>query len=267
MSSKLEPICGAEGCREIGTLHCARCLIKFYCGKVCQSRDWSQHKGPCKEIAVNNKKKAENELAEKLAHDIQTLCAAGCGEVALERCSVCAGAKYCGRKCQKKHWPEHKEQCKVAAAVLTKIVEGDVGKLDNSIALTKSRAEEGHLDAQCLLGIHLLRGIGVSVDKCEAFKWFKRAVESGHIGSMHFYGHCYFYGQGVAKDVHEGIMWITRSAEAGYALSQYSLGIIYENDYGVPIDVRAALKWFTLASEAGDLDAKDALARLSKLQH
>ena len=52
--------------------------------------------------------------AKKEADDIQTLCSAGCGEVALERCSLCAGAKYCGRKCQKKHWPEHKEPCKEA---------------------------------------------------------------------------------------------------------------------------------------------------------
>ena len=84
MSSKSEPKCGVEGCREIGTLHCKGCLIKYYCGKECQTRDWSQHKGGCKEIAAMNKKKAEDELADKLAHDIQTLCAAGCGEEALE---------------------------------------------------------------------------------------------------------------------------------------------------------------------------------------
>ena len=148
MSSKIESICAAEGCREIGTLHCARCLIKFYCGKVCQSRDWSQHRGVCKETAAINKKKAEDEFAKKLAHDIQILCAAGCGEVALERCSLCAGAKYCGRKCQKKHWPEHKGLCKKAAEMLT-AVGVNIEKLDKSIALYKRKAEEGNLDAQC----------------------------------------------------------------------------------------------------------------------
>ena len=205
MSSKIEPKCAAEGCREIGTLHCARCLIKFYCGKVCQTRAWSQHKGPCKETAATNKKKAEDELAEKLAHDVQTLCAAGCGEVALERCSLCAGAKYCGRKCQKKHWPEHKGQCKVAADLLTELGD-DVEELDDSrITVHRRRAEEGDLDAQCALSIHLLYGIGISVDECEAFKWFKRAAESGHIISMYRYGMCYFNGQGVAMDKHEGV--------------------------------------------------------------
>ena len=61
-------------------------------------------KESCKETEAMNKKKVEDELAMKLAHDIHALCAAGCGEVALERCSLCAGAKYCGRKCQRKHW-------------------------------------------------------------------------------------------------------------------------------------------------------------------
>ena len=61
MSSKIEPKCSVEGCRAIGTLHCKGCLIKYYCGKECQTRDWSQHKGGCKEIAAINKKKAEDE--------------------------------------------------------------------------------------------------------------------------------------------------------------------------------------------------------------
>ena len=262
MSSKIEPKCGAEGCREIGTLHCKGCLIKYYCGKECQTRDWSQHKGGCKEIAAINKKKAEDELAKKLAHDVQTLCAAGCGEEALERCSVCAGAKYCGRKCQKKHWPEHKGPCKVAAEMLA-LVGGDVEKLDSSIVRFKSRAEEGDLDAQFNLGCHLLYGTGISIDKCEAFKWFKRAAESGHIESMNMYGLCYFLGDGVAIDVHEGLKWITRSGEAGYAVSQYHLGEIYEDGDGVAVDMHTAIKWYTLASEAGYLKAKDELTRLS----
>jgi hypothetical protein len=265
MSSKIEHKCSVEGCREIGTLHCKGCLIKFYCGKECQTRDWSQHKVGCKEIAASNKKKAEDEVAKKLAHDIQTLCAAGCGEEALERCSACAGAKYCGRKCQKKHWPEHKEHCKKVAEVLAKVLGGDVEKLDRDIALYKSRAEEEDLDAQCQLGSLLLHGIGISVDKCEAFKWFKRAAESGHIASMHMYGACYLNGEGVTIDKHEAIKWFTRSGEAGYAESQYFLGIIYEIGDGITVDIHAAIKWYTLASKAGHLEAKNALARLSKL--
>ena len=222
MSSKIEPKCAAEGCREIGTLHCTGCLINFYCGKVCQARDWSQHKGPCKETAALNKKKAEAESADKLARDIQTLCAAGCGDVALERCSVCAGAKYCGRKCQKKHWPEHKGPCKLAAAARAGLG-GGIAELDDSIERFKRRAEEGDLDAQNRIGLMLLFGVGVSIDKCEAFKWFKRAAESGHLPSMYEYGNCYLGGDGVAKDEHQGMKWMKRSADGGYAIAQIAI--------------------------------------------
>ena len=115
-SSSIKPLCAA-GCGKDGILHCGRCLDALYCAKECQSKMWQQHKGPCKEMATAREKaKAEAdeaaEKAEEEADDIQTLCSAGCGEVALERCSLCAGAKYCGRKCQKKHWPEHKGTCK-----------------------------------------------------------------------------------------------------------------------------------------------------------
>jgi len=38
------------------------------------------------------------------------LCAI-CGNNALHRCKNCSGVGYCGRACQRKHWPEHKKEC------------------------------------------------------------------------------------------------------------------------------------------------------------
>ena len=115
---------------------------------------WLQHKGPCKEMAARAKAKAESDAAVKAkeeADDIQTLCSAGCGKVALERCSLCAGAKYCGRKCQKKHWPEHKEPCK--AAVLMRNWIGDtIEVVDKKIEGYKRDAEVGDVIAQFNLG-------------------------------------------------------------------------------------------------------------------
>ena len=127
-SSSITPLCAAE-CGKDGILRCARCLDTYYCTKECQAKMWQQHKGPCKETAAAKARaKAESDAAEAAeekakeeADDIQTLCSAGCGEVALERCSLCAGAKYCGSKCQKKHWPEHKGPCKEAVVVRNSI--------------------------------------------------------------------------------------------------------------------------------------------------
>ncbi len=162
MSSFIKPLCAA-GCGKYGILRCGRCLDALYCTKECQAKMWQQHKGPCKEMAA--RAKAEFDAAVKVeveadeADDIQTLCSAGCGEVALERCSLCAGAKYCGRKCQKKHWPEHKGPCKLAVKTRNEIG-ATIEIVDKKIAGYKRDAEAGDAGAQCNLGLCYAKGTG-----------------------------------------------------------------------------------------------------------
>jgi hypothetical protein len=38
----------AQGCGEIATLRCTRCLGAWYCSKECVKIAWPEHKGPCK---------------------------------------------------------------------------------------------------------------------------------------------------------------------------------------------------------------------------
>ena len=120
----------------------------------------------------------------------------------------------------------------------------NVANLDYKIVNYKICAEKGDMTSQFKLGFHLLRGTGISVDKCEAFKWFKRAAKSGHIESMYEYGTCYLDGQGVAMDKHEGIKWLTRSAEAGLLcrIQRRALVEIYDKGDGVTVDIHAAIK-------------------------
>jgi len=52
-----------------------------------------------------------------------TSCCASCGversdEIKLMDCSACNLVRYCGAKCQRKHWPQHKPACKKRAAEL-----------------------------------------------------------------------------------------------------------------------------------------------------
>ena len=54
--------------------------------------------------------------------DAMAHCCAECGEkggvVSLKACMSCKLVKYCNAKCQKKHWPKHKKQCKQHVAEL-----------------------------------------------------------------------------------------------------------------------------------------------------
>ena len=104
MSSNSEALCFA-GCGEIGTLRCSRCLVALYCGKICQTNAWPQHKGPCKEVVKARAAVAEFEAKQNIeaaaaaSSSSVTLCATGCGEIAIFRCPLCLGAWYCSKKC------------------------------------------------------------------------------------------------------------------------------------------------------------------------
>ncbi len=54
------------------------------------------------------------------AGGINNACCASCGiaDVKLKDCSACKMVKYCGVKCQREHWQQHKHECKQKAAEL-----------------------------------------------------------------------------------------------------------------------------------------------------
>ena len=118
MSSDSKPLYFA-GCGEIGTLRCAGCLVAFYCGKVCQSNSWQQHKGPCKEVVKARAAVEEMEAKQKIeaaatatSSSSVTFCAKGCGEIATLRCP----RFYSSGKIA---WPDHKGPCKEVAEVIS----------------------------------------------------------------------------------------------------------------------------------------------------
>ena len=186
MSSSNKPLCAAD-CGKDGILRCARCLDTYYCTKECQAKMWQQHKGPCKEKAARAKAKAKAEsdaAAEKAkqeADDIQTLCsAAGCGKVALERCSLCAGAKYCGKECQKKHWSEHEGPCKLTAECADESGKS-IEQFQETFEKLKRAAEAGNMEAQKGLGMSWITGLGhPQINKMEAIKWLTLASDAGN---------------------------------------------------------------------------------------
>ena len=263
MSSQLDRRCDAEGCSENGTQYCGRCKEVFYCGKVCQSKSWQLHKGPCKEAA---KAKEEAEKARELITPSfnRAFCAAGCGkqrgkpgeEPFFLRCDRCLGAFYCSRECQLKAWPEHKGPCKEAMIIRDSIGKTSIADIDKQIAEYKKNAEAGDANAQYNLGVCYERGTGVAIDKREAFKWYMRAAEATEKCAQFALGTCYSQGTGIAVDKCEAVKWYKRAAEAGHTKAQYNLGNMYLNGEGVAVNNSEAFKWYKLAAEVGDADAQ-----------
>ncbi|HZP92500.1 MAG TPA: tetratricopeptide repeat protein [Burkholderiales bacterium] len=85
---------------------------------------------------------------------------------------------------------------------------GDYAK---AVAEFKPLAEQGHADAQFIMGRLYHEGYGVPRDQVEAAKWFRRAAEQANSSSQYYLGLMYEKGEGVQKDLVAAHMWLSLS--------------------------------------------------------
>jgi len=117
------------------------------------------------------------------------------------------------------------------------------GNDDEAFRCFSKAAEQGHVKAQYLLGMHYGNGQGVPKDKEKAFYWYTKAAEQGYAEAQGVLGFCYYYGNSVPKDYAKAAEWYTKAAEQGNAKAQKSLGVCYEYGAGVPKDKAKAAYW------------------------
>lgn len=137
---------------------------------------------------------------------------------------------------------------------------------DNGYGVTKNvteavkwyrlAAERGNSDAQNSLGLCYKNGSGVEVNLAESLKWLRMSAMQGNLYGQYNYGQAYYYGRGVAINYTESAKWIKLSAEQGVAEAQNNLGVMYKNGKGVPFDMAEALKWYRKAADQGHIPAK-----------
>jgi TPR repeat protein len=86
--------------------------------------------------------------------------------------------------------------------------------------------------------------------------WWRKAAEQGHANAQNLVGVSYATGDGVPKDTIQALAWYTKSAEQGLADAQYNLGMKYWTGDGVPRDFVTAYMWFNLAAAQGSQGGK-----------
>ena len=127
-----------------------------YCGKECQASHWPAHKAACKAARA-----APPPPPPPRAPFVIDLHCGSCGaELTLEtgnKCGSCARIAYCGKACQKAHWPEHKAACLAATQARVFAGEGELHlgpeqKLRH--AMEKSRRELGSEHEKTLCRMH-----------------------------------------------------------------------------------------------------------------
>lgn len=133
-------------------------------------------------------------------------------------------------------------------------------------------ADEGHAEAQRVLGLMYEKGLAVAKDDHEALRWYRSAARQGnsaaqaHLGLIYAFG--YLFGSDVPTDEGEGAYWYRMAAEQGDAGAQAQLAMIYEHGVGVPRDYRQAHLWYQKAAmQAGPAAsrAQHSLGRMYEL--
>ena len=134
---------------------------------------------------------------------------------------------------------------------------------DKAVPLFEALANEGHAEAQYMLGIHYAGGTGVEVDDVKAAEWFRKAAEQGNADAQYNIAGFYFIGKGVSKDEVKAVEWMRKAAEQGHAEAQRILGQCYYEGGGVAKDEEKAIEWLRKAAEQGDEEAKNMLSEMN----
>jgi uncharacterized protein len=137
---------------------------------------------------------------------------------------------------------------------------------DYETALSEWRplAEEGHAEAQNMLGYMYRFGEGVPQDFEQARQWYRRAADQGNATAQNNLGAMYRQGLGLPQDYQEAFRWFLRAAEQGNGGAQNHVGLMYYKGEGVEKDLIQAYMWAYLAAQQGvdpSIQAVDFLAQ------
>ena len=108
-------------------------------------------------------------------------------------------------------------------------------------------AEQGHLDAQCLL-IKEYSSFLTNRDYEQLKQWLHVKVEEGIIQAKFYLGELYFQ----LSDYEQALYWYRLAGNQGYGPAMCRLGQMYENGTGVAQDYKQAEEWFIKDGPYGD---------------
>ncbi|CAD8084350.1 unnamed protein product [Paramecium primaurelia] len=146
------------------------------------------------------------------------------------------------------------------------------------------------------LGLMHLFGQGVEQDFEKSRAWFEKAAKLGSVSAMNNLGNIYRSGNGTHIQIEEAkkyyrmaadkgdlcamtnlatvllqtnpteaFDWYLQAAKGGFENAQYNLAVLYEEGTGTKLNLQQALYWYKQAAQAGNIEAKEAVTRLSPL--
>jgi hypothetical protein len=125
-------------------------------------------------------------------------------------------------------------------------------------------ADNGHAEAQYILGLIYDEGTLVSEDRDQALRWYRLSAQKGFPNAQINVGHCFHEGLGVERDESMAAWWVSQAAEQGDAGAQFHLGSRYVHGVGVGKIDFDAFFWLDLAAKGGNEEAIAARTRITQ---
>jgi len=117
----------------------------------------------------------------------------------------------------------------------------------DDINRTREAALKGNPVAQFFLGLHYYEGFGgVSKDRSEAARWWRKSAEQAFPDAEMSLGDLYYLGDGVSQDYDEAYKWFRRAAQHGNSMSCLRLSTMYMKSQGVSLDLVQAYSWLSV---------------------
>jgi TPR repeat protein len=128
--------------------------------------------------------------------------------------------------------------------------------VEEELAITRLRAEQGNAQAQYEMGEALLHGEATGrPDAVEAARWYALAAKQSHGDACFALAGLCKSGDGTPQDDAQAAHWFHLAAEQGVVQAQYNLGLACHLGDGLPKSDMKAMQWFGQAANQFHGDA------------
>ena len=120
---------------------------------------------------------------------------------------------------------------------------------DNALFYLSNEANLGDDKAQNNLGIMYKNGLGVPVDKNEAFAWLFLSEEQGNTLANYALGHAYYKGEGITLNYQLAFKAYKTAVLLGHPVAKINMGKMYFYGFGVKKNYTKAYLLWRLAED------------------
>ena len=128
------------------------------------------------------------------------------------------------------------------------------GDYEKAFEIWSRIANDGHEEAQMMVGMSNYVGLISVADKDQALRWYKLAGDSGNEYAQFTVGR-FYESLGNPHDDIEAFKWYRKAAKLGNSFAQHKIGLLTLHGKGVEQDYIRAHVWLNLASSKGSLKA------------